>query len=325
MKFSLFSTTVAAIALLSATTANADGYNTGVVTKTPSEVYTPVEFGSGWYIRGDLTYNFRGESNSSSARVTGIEPDYNVQTQYDDAVGVQVGFGNRIHPNFRLETTAEAVFNSTFSGFTGRGYAGQRDVVITRQTAPGSLTADPPVQPTFTDFTDTVFFDADGNVTGTTTGEYTGSTIAPIAGTERVDASYDAVNFLVSGYVDLPEFSVFQPYVGAGAGVSRIKINESRTFNCIPGSAETCGGAFGGAQGAATETTLTRDTESWEFAYQLSAGTGIRLDERTQLDVGYSFLSVANGDEITYSDGTAVNEDGFTVHQVKVGIRYELW
>jgi len=61
MKRFVLNSTVAAIALLTASSAFASDYNSGVVTKTPSQGYTDVEFGSGWYLRGDITFNIRGK------------------------------------------------------------------------------------------------------------------------------------------------------------------------------------------------------------------------------------------------------------------------
>jgi len=303
MKRFALNSTVAAIALLSASSAFANDYNSGVVTKTPSDGYTDVEFGSGWYLRGDITYNVNGRSSASVTTVPAISGGNFVQTDYDDAVGARVGAGYYVSPNFRLEASVETLFNSEFDGVFQRSYGGSR------VDAAGGID----------------FFDSNGQITGSTSPAFIGTFTTPINGTETVDASYTANNFILNAYYDLNSVGTITPYVGAGAGFSRIATEETRTFNCIPGAAvETCAFPPGGA-GEATTTTRSRDDEYWAFAYQLSVGAAIAIDERMKLDIGYSYTNVDDGDEISYSDGTAVSDEGFELHQVRAGIRYDIW
>ena len=303
MKRFVLNSTVAAIALLTASSAYANDYNSGVVTKSPSEGYTDVEFGSGWYLRGDITYNVNGRSSASVTNVPVFSGSNTVQTDYDDAVGVRVGAGYYVSPNVRLEASVESLFNSEFGGTFQRTYGGSREDAF------GGID----------------FFNSTGQITASTDPAFIGTFTAPINGTETVDASYTANNFILNAYYDLNSVGAITPYVGAGAGFSRIATNETRTFNCVPGAAEeTCAFPPGGA-GEATTTTRTRDDEYWAFAYQLSLGAAMAIDERTKLDISYSYTNIDDGDEISYSDGTAVSDEGFELHQVRAGIRYDIW
>lgn len=348
MKLFVLNSTVAAIALLSASSAFANDYNSGVVTKTPSDVFTDVEFGSGWYLRGDITYNIRGRSAATAATLETPSGSFEVDADYDDSVGVRIGAGYYVSPNFRLEANVEGIFNSSFNGIRTRGFSGSRQVNISVETlgaqpgTPGTpaivdpatgvtiipaIPAIPPQPPVFQDFPDTVFFDSNGNVTASNTGVFqaqVGNTAAPINGTEEIDAEYSATSFIVSGYYDLPTTGNFTPYVGAGVGVGRINYNESRTFTCVADASETCGFPAG-AQGEETTQTLVRNEEFWALAYQLSVGAAYRIDDNVSLDIGYSYTDYEGGDDLSYDDGTAIDDDGFAIHQVRAGIRYDIW
>lgn len=359
MKRFVLNSTVAAMALISASSAFANDYNTGVVTKGPSEGYTDVEFGSGWYIRGDITYNIRGTSESTLTTIQTPSDSFSVQADYDDAVGARIGAGYYISPNFRIEGNVEGIANSTFNGLRSRGFGGSRDVLIniqtlaaqdavpgtaaipgtpniinilTGQTTPGTpgvpgvagIPAQPPV---FEDFPDTITFDSNGNVTSSTNGVYVsniGNTASTINGTEEIDAEYSAASFIVSGYYDLPKLGKFTPYVGAGIGYGRINYSENRTFTCVADDSESCGFPAG-QQGETVTTELQRNEEFWAFAYQISAGTSYRLNDNLSVDVGYSYTDFAGGDDLSYDDGTAIDDDGFAVHQVRAGVRYDLY
>ena len=299
----LLNSTVAAITLLSASAALADDYNSGVVTKTPGGGYTDVEFGSGWYLRGDITYNIDGKSNTTFANIPQV--GRSAQIDYNDAVGVRVGAGYYAAPNLRLEVSTEALFQSEFDSFSSNAtFGGVKDITVTDALG-ASVTG-------------TVTFDSNGNSTGSTVGLANGTAVGAIGGTEDFEASYSATNLLLNAYYDLAKVGSFTPYVGVGAGISRINYNQSRTLQCNASGTETC-------NIGAAPLTLTLDEEFWTYAYQLSVGTAIAVDDRTSIDLSYSYTGVGNGDDINYSDGTAIDDDGFNVHQIRAGIRYDIW
>ncbi len=282
MKRFVLNSTVAAIALLTASSAFANDYNSGVVTKSPSEGYTDVEFGSGWYLRGDITYNIDGRSESGINSVAGISAG--IQTDYDDAVGARVGFGYKTSANTRIEINAEAIFSSEINGIGGRTF---NAVDNSDPLAP---------RPTTTQ------------------------------GTSEIDAEYTVADLIVTGYYDLPSIGSFTPYVGAGAGIARTSFQQTETLTCVPSAAEvSCASFPPGGPGETTSSTRTLSEETWTYAYQLTAGTAVAISDQTSLDLSYSYTQIGNGDTLNYSDGTAIDVDGIRLHQVRAGIRYDIW
>lgn len=275
MKRFLLNSTVAAIALLTASSAFAGDYNSGVVSKTPSEGYTDVEFGSGWYLRGDISYNINGADNntSSSNSLTGTGSSFD----FDDAIGVRVGFGQKLSPNTRIEVSSSSIFDSDFSSFGSARFAGT---------------------------------------------DVGGAAINNIDGTRDVSGSYQLFDFMLSGYYDFNPVSNITPYVGAGIGVARIDYNQNLTLECNPTAAQACGT---GALGAASTVTTVIDDQSWTHAYQLTVGAAVAVDDRTSLDLSYSYTQIGDGDELNYADGAGLDNDGVQLHQVRAGIRYDIW
>ena len=147
MKYLVKTGIIASLALLFANgSVLAGDYNSGIVTKSPSTVdFTDVEFGSGWYIRGDITYNLDGRSGSGSSDITTSSGNrFSLQGDYDDAIGARIGGGYYVNPNFRLELSAEGIFNSQFSGIGQRSFGGSRELEITvRELVDGGTEIDP--------------------------------------------------------------------------------------------------------------------------------------------------------------------------------------
>lgn len=274
-------TTASAICALFATSlAQAEDYNSGIVTKAPSEVYTDVEFGSGWYLRGDISYNFDGNNENEDVTLPAVGSS--LQADYDDAIGVSVGFGSYLSSNFRVEANLASIFDSSFSGSSTATFG------------------------------------------GIDTGA--GNAVVTTGGTREIEADYSAATLMVSGNLDLGRFGAFTPYIGAGAGIARIEYNETETLTCTPFSTTVActSGPVAGVGEVATST-ATNNEASWTYAYQLTAGTAVALNERTSLDVSYSFTQIGDGDTINYADGTAIDQDGVRLHQMKAGVRYNLY
>ena len=273
-------TASAVCALLATSVTQADDYSSGIVTKAPAETYTDVEFGSGWYLRGDISYNFDGRNQNE--RVTLPAASATLDADYDDAVGVGVGFGSYLTSNFRVEANLASIFDSSFSG--------------TNATTFG----------------------------GIDTGA--GNAVVTTGGTREVNAEYSTATLMVSGNLDLGRFGAFTPYIGAGAGIARIEYSETETLTCTPFSTTvSCSSGPVGGPGEEVTSTSTNNEAQWTYAYQLTAGTAVALNERTSLDVSYSFTQIGDGDTINYADGTAIDQDGVRLHQVKAGVRYNLY
>jgi len=285
MKHLTFSLLAASIATgLAWGSAHAADYNSGILSKSPGADYTNIEFGSGWYLRGDITYNINGESASQFTSIQTPSDTFDVQADYDDAVGARIGAGYYLTPSTRVELSAEGIFNSTFRGLRRAEYAGSREYVVRTRISPGGSFTDPltglttTFAPIFEDLPDTLTFDENGNVTATTSGLVDATVVNPINGTEEIEASYDSGIFLASAYFDLPKMGRFTPYVGAGAGLARVSYNETRTFTCTPDDSETC--AFpAGQQGEEVERIDTLNEGYWGRTYALRGGTAASIDD----------------------------------------------
>ncbi len=128
---------------------------------------------------------------------------------------------------------------------------------------------------------------------------------------------------MANGYVDLGTYVGITPYVGAGAGIhlselerpERHHILRRRRRGPAPPSAAVGGTSRGGEDG-------------WSFTYALMAGVAYDLTQNFKLDVGYKYRNIDGGDMFgwdspqTFGDGSHGNIE---THEVRLGLRYELW
>lgn len=121
-------------------------------------------------------------------------------------------------------------------------------------------------------------------------------------GVTTVSLENDVWSGMANVYADLGTFAGFTPYVGAGVGMVYSKSSASVTAPLVDYSAD--------------------DTQ-YEFAYSLGAGVAYRMSQNWSVDLGYQYLS-APGLEYVEVDTLDV-EKGVDYHQMKVGLRYELW
>jgi opacity protein-like surface antigen len=117
-------------------------------------------------------------------------------------------------------------------------------------------------------------------------------------------ASHTMWSGLANGYIDLGTYAGLTPYVGAGIGVlaTRRKVDID-----VP------------ALGLAVEGSDKQQT----FAYALHAGASYKVSNNVSVDIGYQFLSAPSAEYL--DTDTFENKKGIDVHQVKVGLRYDLW
>ena len=113
MKRFVLTSTVAAIALLSANMAYATDYNSGIVTKTPTDGFTNVEFGSGWYLRGDIGIGISGDTDVSFNRAARAgDANADADTDYS----ASVGFGYIFNDFVRSDVTFDIFSGGSWSG-----------------------------------------------------------------------------------------------------------------------------------------------------------------------------------------------------------------
>lgn len=166
-----------------------------------------------------------------------------------------------------------------------------------------------------------------GDFEGTTSADFAcpGELVGTGCRTED-STSFYSTNVMANGYVDLGTYASFTPYLGAGIGVSRVKWDEltNRSY-CVPG-VDVCSGLPLGAS-------EHEGQASWRLNYALMAGMAYDVSNNLKLDLGYRFRHIDGGSmfgwdagsEAAGASGTQGEDDGFSTHEVKVGLRYELW
>jgi len=119
-------------------------------------------------------------------------------------------------------------------------------------------------------------------------------------GAVSISADHEMWSGLLTGYFDLGTFAGFTPYVGAGAGI--LYSHDEFSTNLAA---------------------LALDDSQTEFALSLNAGFGYRISDRLTADIGYQFLSSPS---TQYLDTDTLSiDDGVKLHQIKVGLRFDLY
>jgi opacity protein-like surface antigen len=265
------------------------------------EDFVPVEIGSGWYIRGDIGVNFGGRHNSDQYDLAPV----NYSNSYRDALNVGVGVGYRINDMFRADAGIDHIFDSSF----------------------GSTQLVAPTGPCL----------GIGEYVDTGTGVIYMGPYAITNCLREDKASYTANIAMANLYADLATISGFTPFLGAGLGMARISwTEETNSITCVPVDPtlhrEGCVAGGTAAQPALnsiyTEPGIVNNGTDWRVAFSLTAGVAYQLTKNVIVDTSYKFTSVGGGTgSIPYGStpGSSMAEDGFGLHQVKMGLRYEIW
>lgn len=109
----------------------------------------------------------------------------------------------------------------------------------------------------------------------------------------------DAYSGMINAFYDFDIGGGIEPYIGGGAGTTRVSINGGRPF--------------GGA---------TIDSDDWGVALQAGAGLAIPLNNRLKFTADYRYLTV-RGLEYTTSGGRNVDAE-YDDHAIFVGLRFAL-
>ena len=157
-------------------------------------------------------------------------------------------------------------------------------------------------------------------------------------------AETTAWNGLVNGYVDLGTYAGFTPYVGAGIGAvwSRNKVTlnaECESYESVdttafdPDTGETtnttttflCRGQSAAGDDDVTYTPVKYNKAEFDLLYALNAGVSYQMTQNLSLDVGYQYLTAPGLRTYSISASGVETRKGFDSHQLKVGLRYDLW
>lgn len=247
----------------------------------PVQEYTNVEFGTGWYLRGDVGL---GDADTElSVGSVGLSGDTNMPSSFT------IGGGYNISENFRAE------------------------IALNRFSSIGS----------------------DGNAgVGCGTEDHDNSVLTPnipVTGACFFEAAVEgyASSIMLNGYFDLSPIVGFQPYVGVGAGLAYVSWNTlTYGLECDGAGLTDCGIAAGTQAQFGSPTSYTKDT-SLALAANAMAGLSYSISKNTKLDLGYRFTYLNDGGDPSVIDGGGGSGpfqiNGTMIHEVRVGLRYEIW
>lgn len=254
---------------------------------------TKVEFGTGWYVRGDI-----GVTRLPSLDVA--TPTLPTSASFLPPPAPNLSFRDGSKAGYVASLGAGYSFNKWFRGDVIFDF--HEPITTTSQSGNGAVFC-----PTGVSYPNMVT-NPDGSIT------YGNPSYANGGCTGNYRAHLDSYDVLVNGYVDLGTWYRVTPYVGAGIGLSFGHYQQSSTYiqaNNSPYMASFADPKF------MTTFTFNYDRSGsgtyYNFAYALMAGVAIDIYDHTKLDVGYRYLNV--GSVPTLGGKLSFNE-------FRVGLRY---
>ncbi len=110
---------------------------------------------------------------------------------------------------------------------------------------------------------------------------------------------------MATAYVDLGTFSGFTPYVGAGFG-------GLFTHNTVDMDLPGIG-------------IVDTDDDQYEFAYSLGAGIAYQVATNWSIDLGYLYTASPDTQFVEVTPAGLSFDEGLEFHQVRAGLRFDLW
>ncbi|MBL4732606.1 MAG: porin family protein [Rhizobiaceae bacterium] len=227
------------------------------------------------------------KANSGNQVYTGDTVNFNLTRQDSDEQGYSagLGFGYTFNPYFRMDVTADYYGDRNWTGLSQR--------LATRA--------------------------------GDTGGERYATD----------NTAYELTNYSVNGYVSLGRFGGFSPYIGAGVGLADVKwANHVFTGLCVMDVGEGCNGYDAHSSNSGRETTklalgTLNGASDQVVTYSLIGGFDYRLDKNWLIDFEYKHTNVPGGLSLQHriNNGVTVSSvsEDFSVHDFRVGLRYEIW
>ncbi|WP_417423069.1 outer membrane protein [Hoeflea sp.] len=141
-------------------------------------------------------------------------------------------------------------------------------------------------------------------------GDFNGAT-----GPAVFSQNFEQYGFMANVYADLGTYAGFTPYVGAGAGITRVTWDTLALVRPF-----------------VLDTNLPGE-ENWRFTYALMAGVSYDITKDLKLDLGYRYSKVDGDAQFGYDTVTAAagavgvqsNDNGIEKHEIRAGLRYALW
>ncbi len=132
-----------------------------------------------------------------------------------------------------------------------------------------------------------------------------------------LNGDFESTTLTVEGYYDLPNESLFTPYVKAGLGVS----NNSYSARLGGAGVAEFDSFDGTADGYYDNYT---DGDSTEFSWNVGLGGNVELSERISIfgEYQYAAFGEASTEQDSFTDGFEIDE--VTAHEVMLGLRINL-
>lgn len=290
----------------------------GIVFSDDANFAKPAELGSGWYIRGELGYNLNGRHDVSTfgnpASTVVLDNNYTDRLNYSFYGGYQLSNNLRVDAGLgRLAGTdyssSQLMYEDALSANIGDPLAVQPG-----EANPCNGWGEFIDIPTGTVFTGDDF-------------------ITNCVSTDTVE--YDITFGMANVYVDFGKYYGFVPFIGAGVGIGRLSWRqETDAVDCTPEDPsvrlEGCR-AYGVTDQPPANTpyrqpgTITSGV-NYRLGYTLAAGVGYAVNENVTLEALYRYMNFG-GPSLSSSgtNGNMLAADGYSTHQVNVGLRYQIW
>ncbi|MEM9733985.1 MAG: outer membrane beta-barrel protein [Pseudomonadota bacterium] len=271
---------------------------------------TQVEFGTGWYIRGDLGSTF-GDTATTLSATTGT---YTNDTDLGNASTFGIGGGYMFGSGLRADVTINHYTGFQYSADSGVYDCGTYEQERTEVVDVPTLTTDANGNPVVINLPQLQ------NVTVTVQDNGTCYT------TESADIS--ATAFMANAYLDGPTFMGITPYAGAGIGLAMMTWNDFNDFDLCVGRSEADCRERGGGLHTLREGTSNTVT-SFSPAFSVMLGGSYDISRNVKLDLGYRYTKVSETTIATAADNrfyrSDLDLDAVDIHEVRLGLRYEIW
>jgi opacity protein-like surface antigen len=251
----------------------------------PQNDDVPVEFGTGWYIRGDIAAAQDNAIAFGRASLLGMKPP----NGWSAGLGAGYKFTNYLRADLTVDYRSPVTTN---------GIAGTQPCV----TGAAPIRAPDPV-------------------TGLPTGAVIGSNPVFDNCTGIAHSRLNRTHVLANAYVDLGTWSRFTPYVGAGIGVN-VTYNKSQ-LNWFMSNQDPYNITFTDpfSQVVIHEYMDTQHTGyTYNLAWALMGGVAFDLTPHLKLDVGYRYLNLGRYTAADSSGNTITKR--LSAQEIRTGFRY---
>ncbi|MEE9375126.1 MAG: outer membrane beta-barrel protein [Rhizobiaceae bacterium] len=259
---------------------------------------TQVEYGTGWYLRGHVAVTAHENlfSKETSTPIAGTTDQLVKEQETSNVFSAGIGMGYRFSRNFRADIELASL-----------GMSKQTE------TSPLLVLRAPCLN---------------------------GSRLTPLGGIipnvpitnciEDSESSYDLQNVMANIYYDFDnKFLGFRPFIGMGAGLVRTTYTSIvGSVTCQAAEEERCGPTDGGTAsfgGRYQQQGERNNGTAYHLAGSVSLGGSYRIAENLFLDTSYTYLKTLNSPIWGGPYGLADAEVPTNFHQVKFGLRLEIW